>query len=418
MAQPQRELEARPVPARPEVVAAPAEQPERASAKPRGSKRYLLLGALLVLVAGVGAFWLSHRGLESTDDAQIDAEVVAVPARTGGFVQEVRFSDNERVKAGQVLALLDDKEAKAKLAQAEASLHAAEAASDAADADARVTETNAKGNKSVAQAALKTASVGATTATDQIKEAEAAVTSAQSVLAQAKLERRRDSELYDKAALSKAQLDQSVTNENLAEASLSAAKARLATLKSTATQARTKIVEANAKLSQTSDVDSIVSQAQARAKSAKAQVDIAKAARDLAKLQLDYTQIIAPADGVVSKKTISVGQAVAPGQTVVELVTQGNWVTANFKETQVARMRVGQAAELDVDAFPGRTFHGKVESFAGATGSRFTLLPPDNATGNFTKVVQRIPVRIKIDDAPTDIVLRPGMSVELTVDTR
>jgi membrane fusion protein (multidrug efflux system) len=147
-------------------------------------------------------------------------------------------------------------------------------------------------------------------------------------------------------------------------------------------------------------------------------VATAKALRDLAALELSYTKILAPHDGVVSKKSIAEGQSVSAGQGIVQLVTPGVWVTANFKETQLEHMHVGQVATFSVDAFPSIKVKGEVESLSGATGSRFTLLPPDNATGNFTKVVQRLPVRVKVTSVPDGVVLRPGMSVELTVDTR
>ncbi len=177
--------------------------------------------------------------------------------------------------------------------------------------------------------------------------------------------------------------------------------------------------EASAKLTQSSDVDALIEQARAKARTAHAQVRTAEAARDLAALELSYTKIVAPQRGTASKKTIAVGQMVAPGQTIVQLVTtQSSWITGNFRETQIGGMRVGQATEIEIDAFPGVKFHGEVESFSGATGARFSLLPPDNATGNFTKVVQRVPVRIHLHDIPTGVALRPGMSAELSVNTR
>ena len=162
----------------------------------------------------------------------------------------------------------------------------------------------------------------------------------------------------------------------------------------------------------------MIAQADAKEKSAVAQVDTAKALLDIAKLDLSYTQIVAPQAGVVSKRSISEGQTVSAGQAIVQLVTPELWITANFKETQVHAMRVGQKVTFDVDAFPGVDLKGEVESFSGATGSRFTLLPPDNASGNFTKVVQRMPVRVKLGNPPQGVTLRPGMSVDVTVDTR
>jgi membrane fusion protein (multidrug efflux system) len=176
--------------------------------------------------------------------------------------------------------------------------------------------------------------------------------------------------------------------------------------------------EASARVDQTSDVDSVMSQAQARAKAASAQVHTAQAARDLAALELSYTRIVAPQDGVVSKKSIAAGQQVAVGQPVVQLVTPERWITANFKETQLEHLKPGQPVSIEIDAFPGQKLHGTVESFSAATGSRFTLLPPDNASGNFTKVVQRVPVRIQVSQEKGDVSLAPGMSVELTVNTR
>jgi membrane fusion protein (multidrug efflux system) len=202
----------------------------------------------------------------------------------------------------------------------------------------------------------------------------------------------------------------------MAESNLAGAHARLASAREAANQAKSKVVEASARVKQSSMVEPLVRQAQARADAAHAGVATAQAARDLAAIDMSYTKIRAPADGVVSKKTLNEGQAVAVGQPIVQVVTGHNW-SANFKETQVGHIRPGQTAEFVVDAYPGVKFTGEVESLSGATGARFTLLAPDNASGNFTKVVQRLPVRVRIHDA-AGFPLRPGMSVDLTVDAR
>jgi membrane fusion protein (multidrug efflux system) len=386
--------------------------------RPRATKRLVLGGVLAVaLVAGV-ARWSAHRGIESTDDAQIDAEVVALAPRIGGVVTKVSFGENASVKAGQVLAELDDAPAKARLAQAEANLEAAMATADAADADARLTDTSARANRSVTSASLQAASAGAVASRDQIAEAQARVASAESRLQQATNDRDRTTKLVQSGALSQAQLDQARTEFDTATAAVAQARANLASLRSTATQAVSFVQEASAKADQAKQVDVVVAQSLARAKAAHAQVDQLRAARDLAALDVGYTKLVAPTDGVVSKKSVAVGQTVGAGTPVVQLVpTQAAWVTANFKETQIGKMRAGQRAEISVDAFPGVTLHGEVESFSAATGARFALLPPDNASGNFTKVVQRLPVRIRLVDLPASVALRPGMNAELSVDT-
>ncbi|WP_437275008.1 HlyD family secretion protein [Sorangium sp. So ce375] len=383
------------------------------------SRTAVIMAAVAALAVAAGAGWyVAHRGIEATDDAQIDAEVVSVPARAAGVVVKVLFSENQTVKAGDVLAELDAEPARARLAQAEASLSAARASADAADADERIAETNARSNKSVAEASLHGAASSASASKQQIAEGEALVASTTATLEQATLERDRARKLVETGALAQAQLDQLQASVDVARASLEQAKARLAALRATTTQAWSRVEEANAKVQQASNVDAFIAQARARARVARAQVETAQAARDLAALELSYTRIVAPQDGAVSKKTLSVGQMVSAGQAVGVLVPARQvWVTGNFKETQLARMRVGQPAHVSIDAYPGVTVDGEVESFSAATGARFSLLPPDNATGNFTKVVQRVPVRIQLHDAPPDVVLRPGMSVELAVDT-
>ena len=389
-----------------------------ATTEPR-SKRGLVIGLIAALVVvGGGVWYVTHHGLENTDNAQIDGDVVSVPARVGGVVTKIAFTENQRVKAGDLLAELDAAPAQARLAEAEANVFAAQAQADAADATARVAETNAVGDKSVADASLVTAAVGAASTSDQIKEAAAQLASSQTSLAQAQLDHDRAQRLLETGAISKSEFDRTDTQFKVAQSSVDVAKARLTSIKGSAAQAQSRVVEAQAKAKISNDVDTQIKLAQARAKAAHAQVDTAKAARDLAALDLSYTKIFAPSDGTVSKKSINVGQMLSPGQSVVQLVTDKLWVTGNFKETQVANMRIGQPASVEVDAFSGKSIEGEVESFSGATGAKFTLLPPDNATGNFTKVVQRLPVRVRIHDVPAGITLRPGMSVDLTVDTR
>ncbi|HTA93001.1 MAG TPA: HlyD family secretion protein [Polyangiaceae bacterium] len=398
------------------VETAPA--PTQEATQPR-SKKSLVLGIVAAAVIGGGGLWyVTHHGLEDTDNAQIDGDVVSVPSRIGGVVTKIQFTENQRVKAGDLLAEIDPAPAQARLAEADANVLSAQAQADAADATARVSETNAVGDKSVADASLVTAAVGAASTSDQINEAIAQLTSAQTTLAQAQVDHDRAQRLLDTGAISKAEFDRADTQLKVAQSSVDLAKARLISIKGSAAQAQSRVVEAKAKAKISNDVDTQIRLAQARANAAHAQVETAKAARDLAALDVSYTKIFAPNDGVVSKKSINVGQMLSPGQSIVQLVPDKLWVTGNFKETQVAKMRVGQPAKIEVDAFSGTEIDGEVESFSGATGAKFTLLPPDNATGNFTKIVQRLPVRVRIKELPAGIVLRPGMSVDLTVDTR
>ncbi|HVY30672.1 MAG TPA: HlyD family secretion protein [Polyangiaceae bacterium] len=404
------------------VAAVPSPAPAQPAS--RGGKRRVIMLSLLGAFLATGAgWWLMHRGLETTDDAQIDADVVAVPSRASGAVVAVHFKDNQAVEAGALLVELDDAQAKAKLAQAEAELASAKASADAADATAELTERNATAGQSIARASLTGAAVAVTATSDQIAEASANLASATALRDKARLDLDRTKQLVASGAIANAQLESAQANFDSAQAAFESAQARIVTLKSTTTQARARASEASARLGQASDtISAQVAEARARAAAAHARVATNEALRDLAKLDLSYTKIFAPHAGIVSKRSVAQGQLVVAGQSVVMLVPdahkQGSvWVTGNFKETQLAHMKLGQPATLSIDAF-GRELHGHVESFSGATGARFALLPPDNATGNFTKVVQRVPVRVKLDEAPADIMLLPGMSVELTVNTR
>jgi membrane fusion protein (multidrug efflux system) len=376
----------------------------------------MVLGAACL---GLVGYYVLHAGLEGTDDAQVEADVVSVPARTGGAVIKVHFTENQKVKEGDLLVEIDPAPATAKFQQAEAELTTAKAAADAADADVQIVQASSRGQKSVAEASLQGAALGATTSGEEVMQAQAQVSSATTARQQASTDLERVKKLVATNSLPKQQLDSAQTMFDVADANLAQAKAHQAAMRSTTQQAQARIQEARARLGQMSAVDAQIAQAQAKAAESHARVQTAQAARDLAALDLSYTKIVAPREGLASKKSVIVGQMLAPGQTVAMIVpTNEVWVTANFKETQLDKMRVGQPAKIEVDSFPDLELHGEVESLSGATGSRFSLLPPENATGNFTKVVQRVPVRIHISNPPTDKTLRPGMSADVTVDTR
>ena len=400
----------------------PAPQPPVASdstVQPKPRRRRTLVLAVLgtALALGGGDYYWTHKDLESTDDAQVDAELVAVAARSGGTVLAVHFGDNQPVKQGQLLAEIDDAPARAKLAQAEANLAAAQAAAHAADAQTQLASRNAKADLAAASAGLRSSNLGAETSVAQLAQASAGVDSARARLHDAELTLTRVKQLYDNGAASDAQRDQAQSARDVAATELRRAEATLSSVTLARDVARSKIAEAAAKLSQSDQVEALERQALARAEQAHAAVATAAAQKTLAELDLSYTKIYAPSDGVVSKKNLSAGQTIAAGQSVVQLVPSARWITANFKETQLDRMRVGQPVEIHVDAYPGHALHGRIESFSGATGARFALLPPDNATGNFTKVTQRIGVRVKVEGAPADLALLPGMSAVVDVNT-
>ena len=343
------------------------------------SNRGRVVLALVVLVGIIGVAWgvkqyLYGRVHESTDNAQVDGHLVPVLAKVSGYVTAVNVAENQDVRADSVLVRIDEREYAVKLAQADADLAAARAsAGGTGQAEAQV--QNATG-----QRAALDANIGAARAN--------------AVKADADLARMK--ELVAKQIVSRQQLD-------AAQAAADAAHAQLSASERTAGAAGAGITNA-----------------QAGVRLADARLAAAQAMRDNAALQLSYTRITSPVSGVVSRKQVEIGQLVQAGQPLLTVVADtGTWITANFKETQLADIRVGQTVELEVDAYPNAKITGKVESTSAATGAKFALLPPDNATGNFTKVVQRVPVRIAITGgADKDHPLRPGMSVVAHVETK
>jgi membrane fusion protein (multidrug efflux system) len=396
----------------------PAEE-QTVVAPKKNRARVIALGVLAVGVVGVLGWYVLHAGLESTDDAQVDADVVSVPSLSANVVTKVLFAENQTVKAGDVLVELDDAQARARLLEAEAQVATAKAAADAADADVGVVQATVQGQKSAAEASLVGARVSATSTSDEIAQADAELAAASAAVEQARSDLERQKKLFADNATPKQELDRAQTSFDGATAKRAQAAAHQAIVHSRTSQARATVEEARARVGQTSAVAEEISQAQAKAAEARARVQGAEAQRDLAAIELARTKVYAPRDGVASRKSVVVGQLLSVGQPVASIVPASDvWVMANFKETQLDKMRVGQPADVEIDAYSELKLHGEVESLSGATGARFSLLPPENATGNFTKVVQRVPVRIRIKDLPPDHSLRPGMSADVTVDTR
>lgn len=397
---------------------APAAEPTAADApKPSRAKKLL---PILVLgsAAVVGGLFFAGMGKESTDDAQVEAHVANVAARVPGQVKEVLVKDNQVVKAGDVLVRLDDRDANARLAAVRADVEAAEAALAAAETQLALTEKSVDGNLAMARGGLQQAGAAIGSSRAQIDQAKADVVAAESRFSLAKQELERSQKLHADGAIAQAELDARKSRFDEAEAQVAQAKARTANAEAglangagTAEAARGRMITAKSGPEQ-------VAAARAQVSLAKARVDQAKAALEQAELAKSYTEVRATVPGTVARRTVEVGQLVSPERPLLAVVDlDDTWIVANFKEDQLRHMNVGQAATVKIDTYGSRELKGKIESFSPGTGSRFSLLPPDNASGNFTKVVQRVPVLVRLD-GKSDIVLRPGMSAEVTITTK
>jgi membrane fusion protein (multidrug efflux system) len=378
----------------------------------------LLIAGAVVLVIACFFFWRHFSAYESTDDAQVDGHINSVSARISGYVTEVNVQDNQYVEKGQVIVRIDPADYKAALDQAEAEFHAEEATADAQHLNVPITTTNTESQLTEAGADVRTAQAGISAAEDQAKAAAATVTQAEANDKKAQADLARYKELVDKKDISLQQYDQAVAAAASAAANVAAARSSLAAAQEQVQEAHSKLDQAEAGLASAHTGPGQVAATQSQAKSASANVEQKRAEVERAQLNLDYTVVVAPVSGVVNKN-VEVGMNVQPGQEIVSIVPIDDvWVTADFKETQLKKMRPGQRAVIRVDAFD-RDYKGHVESIAGASGSRFSLLPPENATGNYVKVVQRIPVKIVLDQGDnSDHLLRPGMSVEPRVYTK
>lgn len=395
--------------------------------------KVIAASAGVVAVALGSMAFLSLQGRETTDNAQVDGDLVPVASKVYGNVSRVLVNDNQAVKAGDVLVEIDARDYEVKVQQARAALALAESQSAAAAVNVPLTAETTSSNTAGAQAQLQTAeaellkakvSLEQTAGADlSYAKANVAAMKANNDKAQADLLRMKP--LVEKVEISHQQYDAFVAAARVAESQWQAAREKLDSAGKETENKRASILAAEARVEQ---ARAAVQQARAgqrqvsvrtaEAQSAVAAIEQAKANLAYAELQLSYAQIKAPVAGVVTRKSVEQGQILQPGQGLLMLIPlEGTWVTANFKETQLRDVRPGQKAEIEVDML-GRKVTGRVDSIAGATGARMSLLPPENATGNFVKVVQRLPVKIVLDKLPEGMVLRPGLNVEATIVTR
>lgn len=408
------------------------EEPPKGLANPKVRRAVILGGGALLLI--LLAAFLYYHNRESTDDAQVDGHITPVASKVYGRVAEVLVRDNEHVKAGQVLVQLDPRDYQAALDQAKAALALAESDARSAGVDVPRTEVNVASGTSSAQAQLSGAQADLAQAQESYDEARTSglayaqanvdKSRANAALAQADLE--RYTPLMQKGEISKQQFDAAKAAADASASTLQADQQKLAQAQRNVQISRAQLDAASARVEQAQALvrsahadkgQVVMRQADAQGKLAK--VEQARAAVQAAQLNLDYATVRAPIDGVATHKQVEVGQIVQQGQGLMVVVPLRDvWVTANFKETQLKKMHPGQKAEVTVDTY-GKTFPGHVDSIAGATGSVLSLLPPENATGNYVKVVQRIPVKIVLDPiSPEKAVLRPGMNVDATVITK
>ena len=378
---------------------------------------FLVIAALVLLVGGIFAYRYFSM-YESTDDAEVDGHLMPLSARITGYVIKVNVDDNQYVTAGTVLAEIDPRDYQVAVDQANAALADAQATAQALNINVPITSVNSDSQVSSSEADMENARAGISVAQDQYTAAKAQLDQAEANDVKAQNDLVRYKQLVDKQEISQQQYDQAVAAAKASSAAVAAAHASATAAAQQVTQARSRLAQAEANWRNAQTGPRQVASTRARALSADATVQQKQAAVEQAGLNLQYTKIIAPVNGVVSKNA-EVGMNVQPGQQLFAIVPLDEvWVTANYKETQLKYMRKDQPAEIKVDA-NGRSYKGHVDSIAGSSGARTSLLPPENATGNYVKVVQRIPVKIVLDAGQnSDHYLRLGMSVEPKVKVK
>ena len=400
-----------PTPSQPAPAETEIEQPKK-------SRRGIIVIVVLLLVVGAVAIWWHSTFSEDTDDAQVNGHLIQISSRINGTVLNVDVKENQMVKAGDLIAELDPRDYDVAVENAEAALASARANAAAANVNVPITTINTGSNLRSAGSDVSGTQAGVAQAQRQLEAAHAKVVQAQAnyVKAQADLDRYKP--LVEKDVISKQQFDAAVAAADADKAAVADAHATEQAAGDAVKIAREKESQAQAGLKYAETGPQRVAAQSARARQAEAQVEQAQAQLDQAELNLSYTKIIAPEAGIITRKSVEINQNVSVGQNLLTLVSLNDiWITANFKETQLRHMSAGEPVEIAVDA-TGRKYHGKVTQIGGATGSVLSLFPPENATGNYVKVVQRIPVRIDFNDLKNedpDHLLRPGLSVEPTV---
>lgn len=385
--------------------------------RPKHFKMILALVLLILIVGGV-LLWRYFASYESTDDAQVDVHLYPVSARVSGYVTKVNVGDNQYVQEGSILVEIDPRDYEVAIEKARADLANAEATARSLNITVPITSVNTSTQITSSASEVESARAGIAAAEQQLAATHARVEQAEANNVKAQDDLQRYKRLVDNQNVSEQTYDQSLAAARASAASVSAARDNEAAARQTVEQAKQSLSQAEANRKAADTGPQQVASTRARALSAVADVQQKRAAVVQAQLNLGYTRIAAPVRGEVNKSVV-VGMNVQPGQQLLTVVPlEEVWITANFKETQLRHMRPGQSVDVTVDS-SGRTYHGRIDSIGGATGPLFSLLPPENATGNYVKIVQRIPVKIILDPGQNnDLQLRPGMSVEPRVHLR
>ncbi len=398
------------------------EKKEETPAK-KSRRKFIIIAVVILLVIIAGLFYWHSTYSEDTDDAQVDGDLFQVSSRVTGQVTKVYIDDNQKVEAGQAIAEIDPRDSLVALEQAQANLASAEASASQATVNVPITSTSTRTSTSTTSSDVLSSDAALSQAQKQVQAAAARVDQAQANAVKSQLDVDRYTPLVQKDVISKQQFDAAVAQATSDKATVLNAQATLIAQQDAVRQSQQHLNQSRlqAAEAQRNGPQQIKVQ-QARAEASLADVKQAQARVDQAKLNLSYTHIVAPVAGIVNKKNVQIGANVSIGQDLLTIVPVTNlWVTANLKETQLNKIRPGQRVSIEVDALGGRKFTGKVTQVGGATGSRLSLFPPENATGNYVKVVQRIPVRIdftNLQDENKDFALRPGFSVVPTVTVK
>jgi membrane fusion protein (multidrug efflux system) len=382
------------------------------------TRNLLILAAVIGAVVGSVYSW-HRKGFETTDDAFIDGAIVQISPRVPGQVSRVWVADNQHVNQGELLLELDSRDYETAVAQAKAALNHAVASSSGAKAGLELTSTVTNAALVQAQAGLKAAQVQVDVARAALQQAEARRAAAEAEAQRAAADAERYRALYKKDEISKQLLDRAETEARATAANLDAARQTVAAAQASLRQAETMVRLAEGRLQEAQARPEQIRVRRADFEAASVEIERARAALQQAELNLSYTRIYAPESGYITKKSVEPGNIVGAGQVLMGLVSDRLWVVANYKEVQLRRMRAGQAVSIKIDAYPQRKFRGQVDSIQSGSGARFSLMPPENATGNYVKVVQRVPVKIVFTEPlPPELKIGPGMSVVPEVRVR